>query len=400
MDAHITEAMARVRLEVAEPGGLRMTVDLVGQPAAGSATGLARTTMVEGRDPVVQVQRSPDRSRLAVLVDSELFNIDLTALSTSDVVPVALDPAPDGESVVVWNADGPGVVSLGDDGPHRLRLDDGRFLVLDAPAFIDDGFSGGDHGSGSMYRLPADMDSPEGVAVRAAVQEHLQRRAATRRPAVCCIEGDHTTAVLLDQLVLPPADVQSVHWPVTVGVSGIVVRTSRTRIADDGSDDTHILEPWFVAPDGAVRRIPERLGNAPLCELPDGRWLLFGADPLWGDAGNEPLHVFGLDGSVTPWTPAGAAVTTTSLLTDVGSDLLPAAPPENPDDWPWARAARVSSDEKHLMMLITDVMWTSEWDRTGDVGWAVVRVRLSGTAPPTLIASGLRNADHFETVAL
>lgn len=227
----------------------------------------------------------------------------------------------------------------------------------------------------------------------------LDDQALNERRVWAQVEGPHPPAVLLDADESGVYGATNVHWPVAIGPSGVIVRASTTRFTGDGADETEIARPWFVRRDGAVRRLDVRLGNAPVCELPDGRWLMPGADALWCDSGSEPLHALGLDGRLTPWAP-GEEVTTVSLLRAVAPDLLPPEPPRNLDDWPWLTAARLADGGQSIVLLITDVPWLQLWEPGIEAGWAVISLSPDGRGAPVLLAKGRRTSQCFSAIAL
>ena len=350
--------------------------------------------------PVVAVARASDRCSLAVVVGAELSIVDLRDGTRSVIEEDVQWPAEtNGEGVLAWGADGPSVVAAEAVGPRRLPLADGRELVLDVSVSCDDGFSGGDQSGAMFVTAPVGTSELDVASAQDALQAKLDEQAMVEHRAWARIEGPHPPAVLFDADESGAYGSTTVHWPVSEGPSGVIVRASTTRVVGLGRDETEIARPWFVGRDGAVRRLDVRLGNAPVCELPDGRWLMPGADELWCDSGHEPLHALGLDGRLSPWHP-GPDVTTVSLLQEVAPDLLPPKPPQNLDDWPWLTAAHVAADGQRLVLLITDVPWKQRWDPGTEAGWAVVSLPSDGSGTPTLLAKGRRTAKHFSAIAL
>jgi hypothetical protein len=381
-------------VERSDDGRLEIAVELA---LEGTRTRVATWSADDVADgpPAVAVARSPDRLGVAVLVGSGVSRVDLQEGTVSTVEVESLPGGDDPE--VVWDEGGPRVLRVETESPRRLPLTDGRVLALDAPVWSDDGFSGGDQNSSAGLMMPAGSSPEDVVRARDELHASLHADASVERRSWARVEGRHAPAVLFDEVASGTLGTTNVHWPVSEGRSGTLVRASSTRLSGGGAADTTIERPWFVGRDGAVRRLDVRLGNAPLCELPDGRWLLPGADALWCDAGNEPLHALGLDGRLSPWT-ADTAVSTEGLLRAVAPDLLPPDPPENLDDWPWLTAARATDDG--VVLLITGPSWFSAWDPDLEEVWAVVGLRADGRGAPILHARGRRTATRFAAVAL
>ncbi len=88
----------------------------------------------------------------------------------------------------------------------------------------------------------------------------------------------------------PATGTRLLRWPPIVSDAGVLLR----RTMEDARDEagrvhwgTETLTPWFVRRDGTVEELSFELGVSPLCVLPDGRYLLPGADPLWRDSFNR-----------------------------------------------------------------------------------------------------------------
>ncbi len=380
-------------------GGVGDEVDIEVALADGPSRTVVATWQQRSASPrVVEAVRSPDRRSVAVLVGTELRQVDLRT-GTCATVGTGVVPSDAYEVLLTWGDGGPRAVEPTGAARVELPTGDGRTLVATAPLEHDRGFSGGDHGSAAGFLMPLDAGLDEIEAARAEHDAWIADEARAGRHDRVVVDGRHAPVVLLDERTTQKQGRVNVHWPVSVGPSGVIVRRSTSRADGRGSEHTTIDEPWLVRCDGTVERIPVRLGNAPLCELPDGRWLMPGADELWCDAGDEPLHALGRDGALSPWCP-DREVSTTSLLRAVAPELLPTDPDPEPDDWPWATAARVSADGRDVVLLITGARWGPIWDEEEPVAWAIVRLRSDGRGAPSLLGKGRRTGERCTAVVL
>lgn len=393
----VSEAVVIVDVERADTGRLDVSVQLTEGGFRTPVVSWIADVPTNGL-MVVAAERSPDRSCVAVVAGAELFRIDLRD-GTRAVVDAGVSWPPYGDGVIAWEDGSPLVMAVEADGPRRVPMHHGRTLVLDAPVSADDGFSGGDQSSMAGVAMPLGTSQDDVLRARDELHASLDDQALIERRAWVRIDGPHPPAALLDEDASGAYGYTNVHWPVSSGPSGTIVRRSTTRFTGGGAAETEIDRPWFVRPDGTVTTLNVRLGNAPLCELPDGRWLMPGADALWCDAGNEPLHALHLDGRLTPWNP-DTPTSTASLLRAVAPDLLPPSPPENLDDWPWATSARLTGDGQRVVFLITEVPWSPLWDPEGTIAWAVVEVSADGSGTPLLLASGRRTPTRFAAITV
>jgi len=328
-DERVFEAVVIVDARRAAGGSVDVSVELTSDGARRPIVSW-NDEGAAGQPLVVATSRSPDRDLVAVLIGCELSRIDLRD-GTRVVLERSVTWPPDEDGVIAWNESGPIVLAVDAEGARHVPLPDRRILVVDAPVSADDGFSGGDQSSmaGVSMSLGASQDDLRKAA--AELVATLDEQALIEDRAWARTEGPHAPSVLFDEKASGAYGYTNLHWPVSTGPSGTIIRSSTTQSIGGGAAETTINRPWLVHPDGAVTTFDVRLGNAPLCELPDGRWLLPGADALWCDSGNEPLHALGLDGRLTPWNPNGA-ISTSTLLQAVAPELLPADPPENLDD--------------------------------------------------------------------
>jgi len=200
--------------------------------------------------------------------------------------------------------------------------------------------------------------------------------------------------------VTPTGGVLCVHLPAVAGPAGVLIRRSITqdRVGPMGGyagADTTMLGPWLVAPDGEVKELPFEMAVAALCELPDGRWLLPGRDPLWWDSYEEPLSALSPDGTTEELLVGGVPLTTRRLVEALAPDWLTAGNPREPapdpldSDFPFS-AARARVDGNGVLRIQA---WDDDPDETTEaVRWLTVVVDLAGAETIALIDRGVSAA--------
>lgn len=257
---------------------------------------------------------------------------------------------------------------------------DGRWtLELTGELALDGGHTGF-HQSWTLFvRWPGE-DPGEHEAEVARLRTELAAAASVgihRRFALRC--ADH-------EVVVHESDVAAVDggemllWPPIVGPAGVLLRHAIET--DDGSESlSEPQRPWLVRPDGSVTRLPFELGVSPLIALPDGRWLMPGADTVWRDDYDEPLSLLAEDGALEPLLVGGRPVAASRVLREAAPELLSALAPVAPGgDVPWGTVdARLdtASDELHMAIEIDGE------DRPAVV---VAALPLDGAAPARLVA--------------
>ena len=213
-----------------------------------------------------------------------------------------------------------------------------------------------------------------GLAAAACVGIH--RRIALRH--------DGGEVVVVHESTVPPVDGgEALLWPPVVGPAGVLLRHAIET--DDGKvNEIAPQRPWLVRPDRTVARLPFELGVSPLVAMPDGRWLLPGADPVWRDDYDEPLSVLAENGALEPLLVGDRPVPTSRVLREVAPELLAAlAPVDRDDDVPWGTVdARLDpeADELHLAIAIV---------REDQAATLIAALPLDGRTPARLV-------DHIE----
>lgn len=185
------------------------------------------------------------------------------------------------------------------------------------------------------------------------------------------------------------------HGPALVGPAGVMLRQSIVSARDADPDepdgrlawDTEMQHPWLVATDGAVTRLPFELGVAPLCVLPDGRFLLPGADPLWRDDCDEPLSALDHDGETEPLQVGGAPLTPSRIVELAESSWAPVRE-RDAAGWPLGdfpfdtQRARIDGDELIVLLADHDV---GDWEEDSpfidepELRWVLAAAALDGT---------------------
>lgn len=177
-----------------------------------------------------------------------------------------------------------------------------------------------------------------------------------------------------------------------MGPAGVLVRDAIET--DDGTRQrVSPQRPWLVRPDLTVVELPFELGVSPLTALPDGRWLLPGADPVWRDDLDEPLSLLTDLGGIEPLLAGGRPVPASRVLREATPALVSGLEPLDPAvDVPWSTvAARLDAEANELLLAIAV--------RRGDATDVIVAgLRLDGRVPARLVEH-LRPAPGAEIAA-
>lgn len=355
----------------------------------------------EGEEGYLLLSLSPDRAAVAVLAGGELR----TLLLGDGAVPSRLARAPEPEELLpdpqdldlVWQPDGTAVAwwPVGE-GSLAAALGHGWELSVEGAVILDEGHTG--HHSSSP-RLSFRLGTPEHVMEAEKARFRERSAVAARRPTAFRLRARFGASETLvhEEERTPAEGVTQLHWPPVVGPLGVLLRRSvkttrhELRAGDPFGgerEDTEMQCPWLVSPEGEVRALPVELGVSPLTALPDGRFLLPGADALWRDGRDEPLHTLSDDGRMEPVLLGGEPVTPTRLLATLAPDGLPEKPPDIPEDARWGfDQARVDPHTGELVLLLADGPWedSMSFER---VRWLVVGIPLTGTGGPSLVARG------------
>lgn len=363
----------------------------------------------------VVVSRSPDRESVAVLVGPELRTIDLrdgalsepVVVAPLDRVALAADPLLDrgrDDPAIVWDENTiPAAIRPGLTRALSLSLEPGWTLSLVGAAVVDGGHSG--HMCSGSGVFAADGESVH--ELWAALHERQAKTLGEEERFRCATVRRGRETLVHEEAGLHRDGTTKLHWPPVVGPAGALLRRSRvTRVFDDperGSglvEDTEMGAPWLVTRDGEVRTIPVELGVSPLCELPDGRYLLPGNDALWRDGTDEELHVLDADGRVEPLLVEGAPVDPSRILGKLAPQLLPT--PEQREDETVCdpRAARIDPVSGDLIVLLAELPWETDARRDPSGPWAVVAVPLAPARSWRLLAIGDRRPGTHVAVAL
>ena len=243
---------------------------------------------------------------------------------------------------------------------------------------LDGGHTG--HQSGTLSFLwlgPGPRDEDEIARAHAELADAalvpLTRRIAIR-------DGDRTM-VVHEADRSPAAGGEALLWPPIAGPLGVLLR--HAVVTDDGRHSSAESQPpWLLALDGTITQLPFELGVSPLLAMPDGRWLLPGADALWRDGYDEPLSLLAADGGIEALLVGGAPVPASRVLREAVPELLAGLQPVDPDDdVPWETVgARLAADAGTLHLAVELVR---EENRRAVV---VAALPLDGTRPAHLLA--------------
>jgi hypothetical protein len=286
-----------------------------------------------------------------------------------------------------------------DDDVTRADLADGWSIEAVGPVVYDNGWTEGHTSSASSIAFaPATPQVDVDRALADVRREEAELADRQRLFRVTVRRGDIEVVVHEEHTSIRDGGMQ-LHWPPFVSRHGLLLR----RTSEDARDASgrvqwgrETLSPWLIEPDGAVRTLPFALGVGPLCELPDGRWLLPGADALWRDSSAEPLSALALDGQVESLQFGDDTVDTARLVAALAPDWMPEVDADRDEyeflsEFPWAviRAAHdAASGELHL--LLADAEPADGWE---PLRWLLVAIALDGSASPRLIERGERPAD-------
>lgn len=289
---------------------------------------------------------------------------------------------------------------------ERFELDDGWVLLVDGGVTDDGGFSGGHFSMTGGLAWTEEPSAEERAAATQQFEAEEQARAATvRHVRIEACRGE-VAVVLADEQNAPLDGTVELYWPPMVSEAGLLLRHSRSSVTVDGRPrwDSESQHPWLIAPDGTVTQLPFELGVSPLCVLPDGRYLMPGADPLWRDDYDEPLSALAADGQLEPLQVDGQPLLPSQLVSLADASW---APERKRDEhgWPledfpfWAQRARIDGDE--LILLLADFT-IGDWAEEGPyveepLRWLIAAVKLDGTAL-RLIAHGTVATDESPAI--
>ncbi len=349
---------------------------------------------------------SPDGAHVAVLAGGELSVVSAVDGAVASAGTLSPPPEPDGppfhstEPVIVWQPSGaPLVLRPGLEGPSLIPLQDGWEVRLHGAVEVDGGHTG--HGSSWMGLMSEPGTSAEAMRAERARLDEREALVASRPIAFGLTAVRNGVEIPVHEERRAPAEgVTKLHWPPIVGPRGVLLRRSvETMDRQAGGrirSDIEMQHPWLVTPAGAVRTLPFELGVSPLATLPDGRFLLPGADALWRDGRDEPLHALADGGRLEPVRLDGDPVSASAMLAAVAEDLLPAEPPEIPEDALWGfEAARVDAETGELVLLLAE-----DFEIADGVRWVVLTIALAGSGAPRLVARGEAPAGSRTVVVL
>lgn len=283
-------------------------------------------------------------------------------------------------------------------GAQGFTLRSGEWEVTASGAVLDDdGWTDGHTTSTGGVAVPLGTSDAELAEALDRMQADERASAAARHELVISVRRNGQVLFSHASAGSASDGYTMLRWPPIVSDAGVLLR----RTMEDARDEagrvhwgTETLTPWFVRRDGTVEELSFELGVSPLCVLPDGRYLLPGADPLWRDSFTEPLSALALDGKLESLTAAGEPVSAPRLVRDVAPDWH-VAREERQDEWDWFEsypwetdAARVDDATGQLRIRLVD-------DRTvdGALRWIVVDVPLGGGAASVLVDRGVTPGD-------
>lgn len=191
-----------------------------------------------------------------------------------------------------------------------LPLDESWTLEVTGELAVDRGQTGFQSGSAFFVRWLG----PEALsfrAHRAEVARQRAERAAAARVGIhrrFALRYDGGEAVVVHESDVPAAvGGEVLLWPPIVGPTGVLLRHA-IEVDDGQKQEIAPQRPWLVRPDRTVAQLPFELGVSPLMAMPDGRWLLPGADPVWRDDYDEPLTFLDGTGALEPLLVGGRPV--------------------------------------------------------------------------------------------
>lgn len=384
----------------------------LGLPVDGSLPGAEIAGLI---DP--QLQRSPTGHRVAVRIDGRAWTFDLSSGEAVHDDPGegdraaaehdAVDDGFRGSPLLIWDGEAVARVRFPSSTTAlRATIGPNTELVIRGP--VDDRPLDAPSYSGSAH-VAFDLDTPDELAERTIAT--LRRRVAEvldreQHPAITLFRDGRPTVIQADTTTWRRGAERAV-WPPLTGPRGLLLRRAIVDVpktvepdADDRaaslstsylSTSTEMLSPWLVAPDGTARELPFVLGNHPLATLPDGRFLLPCAQPMWWDGGNEPLTALADDGTTEPLLLGGQPMTPTAIVRAVAPTLVAADEPtefvgDDFDGW-LVTTARLRGDELTLALQPTGP--------TPGRPWLLVGAVLDGLRcdSPRLIATGTAPAD-------
>lgn len=313
-----------------------------------------------------------------------------------------------GDPILVWDSDTVARVRVPSSRTTvRATLGPGTEIQIRGP--VDDyPLDAPSHSSAACVAF--DHDTPDGI-VEHTIATLRQRVADTidreLRPEITLLRDGVPTVIQSDVTTWRRGAERAV-WPPLVGPRGLLLRRVVVSVPDhddeSGPDDapaspsmsyvstsTEVLPPWLVAPDGTSRELPFVLGNHPLTTLPDGRFLLPCARPMWWDESNEELTALADDGTTEPLLLAGRPMTPTAIVRAVAPGLVADEEPtefagDDFDGW-LVTTARLRGDELVLALQPSGP--------TPGRPWLLVSAALDGLRcdSPRLIATGTAPTD-------
>lgn len=277
------------------------------------------------------------------------------------------------------------------------QLDDGWEISVVGAVVDDGGWTGGHTSSSVGAMLPLGASADEVAAAIAEIDARRRAEAAVPHKLTVTLRRGDIEVLVHDEERSARDGTMELRWPPIVSETGVLLR----RTLEDARDEegrvqwgSTTLRPWLVRPNGVVEELPFELGVAPLCALPDGRYLLPGADALWRDSFAEPLSALGLDGRIETLQAAGQPLSAPRIVATVAPDWFVARAAEQ-DEWEWteafpwdADAARVDVGRGTLTVRLVD-------DRTQDAGvrWLLAEVPVDGSRAPGLAGRGVAPGD-------
>ncbi|MBO9533725.1 MAG: hypothetical protein J7513_12205 [Solirubrobacteraceae bacterium] len=270
-------------------------------------------------------------------------------------------------------------------------LGEGWTLHATGRVVEQDFWTGGDFGGSVGFFAPVGTPADAFEAAKQAQLAELDADSDASIESRFEIRRDGVVVELLDEVQTARGGVTAVHLPALVLRDGVLLRRTVTQdrtgpLGGYVGTDTTTLKPWLVSADGTVSELPFQLAVAPLCTLPDGRWLLPGTSPIWRDSYQEPLSALDPTGEAEIIEVAGERLSPLGLVEALVPQWLTESDREpHTDTFPFFVARAAMEDAARLRLQL--------WDQEPDVAetavrWITATVGLEGALAPRLIARG------------